>query len=222
MSTWTDDELGELLRGSFHDHERPDDAERAQRIARSAYPVRRRPPLGLIAVAASLVAVTGLGMLGARAIRDEGGSASTSAGPAVMGAAGAPRTEAHRLLRAVPLPAGSVRHNHLPAGEHPLTTSGATSDQAEVPSQTAWWTVPLSPLAYAAYVAAHPPAGLTARGHARSVTPVQGAGSPSGALVYEQDFDEAGAKHRGAPSLALIWAATDGGTTVQATARIVR
>lgn len=92
MSTWTDDELGELLRETFRDHEDPDDADRAVRIARrAAYPMPRRPVLPRIAAAAAaIVIVGGLAGLATYAARHASSGSSSATDSAAAGSGAAP------------------------------------------------------------------------------------------------------------------------------------
>lgn len=83
MSAWTDDDLGDLLRASFRDHEDPGDADHAVHLAvPAAYRVRRSRVLPAIAaVAAGIVVVGGLAGL-VRYAAQHGSTASSSASSA--------------------------------------------------------------------------------------------------------------------------------------------
>lgn len=108
MSAWTDDELGDLLRETFRDHEQPDDAEHAVRIARPAVHFVRRSRVlpAIAAVAAGIVVVGGVAAVvrygGQRSGTSDASSASAAGGIAGPGAevTGTPIGAQVRTMRA--------------------------------------------------------------------------------------------------------------------------
>lgn len=84
------------------------------------------------------------------------------------------------LLKAVPMPQSAREWNHSPTPHYRHGSIGiGPSDPAF--TRTTWWTVPLSPTAFGAWLRTHKPKGLTA--DSDSGGPVESQG------VWEQDQD---------------------------------
>ena len=81
---------------------------------------------------------------------------------------GAAQKRAAAMLKGIQLPAGATSLKTAPAG----LDTGDTSSQSALPSVDlpGWWTVPGQPPATAAYLLAHPPAGMTSGGDTSGTT----------------------------------------------------
>lgn len=191
MTTWTDDELGELLRGTFRDHETPDDTDDAQRIAWRTPTIRRRRPWpSVIAVAATVAVIAGIAGATTYAAKhlDSGGGTSGStisggtgslapvaAGPARAGTnAAAAQAEASRILGALSLPPGAKRVASTPSPH--LVGLGVFVPGPGTVVRSQWYVASESVSQTRIWLLGHAQAGMT--------TPASGAGAGDDPLEW--------------------------------------
>jgi hypothetical protein len=182
MSPWTDEQLSDLLHGTFAEREAQADPEVARRIALEAPPARRKawPMIG--AAAAVVLAVAGLQLVQhdrSRSLPRLGPpSASVTPVPPGHNREGAAQV-ADRLLREAPLPPLAVpQREESSRFLHELSAYFGDVDPSL--TRTGYWIVPMSHLDLVDWYAAHTPANPDETKVSSSSTP-----EPQGVMGWE-------------------------------------
>jgi hypothetical protein len=164
MSTLTDDDLSRLLARAFEEHEHLATADRlSNAVQLSRRGVRRRPRslVAVIAAAAILVAVAGIGWLAGRPDSRRTTFPGVSASQGLTPHATQPQLRAvtqeavEKAVQAVRMPAGA---EELPPGEQQAAAPEAVTSQSRV------WSVPGTVEDVARAMADSPPPGLRSTG----------------------------------------------------------
>lgn len=151
MTRLTDEEIGDLLRDTFADHEHLADPDRAVTLAGAAPPPSHRGRALLAAAAAVALVAGGTSYALTRATGPAGPSAGATPSPATTGQPPLPElqtdaenraaavAEAERTLEQVPVHPGAKPSGPIPRLSYIYSVSGPASHTV---TRTAWWTLP--------------------------------------------------------------------------------
>lgn len=189
MSTWTDEQLTELLRDVFAEREARADPETARRIARDTEPVRRNPWPVAVAGAAILLVLVGISVLRS----DKQAEPPLRPPPSPRAVQPVPlgynRTQAMavaaRIFERVPVPPGARRRTE-PLSPR-LRERGAFIGYIDPSlSRTGFWVVPMSHVDLVRWYADHTPADTADATGNGSTTP-----EPDGVMFWAAGKDRA-------------------------------
>ncbi|GAB3196588.1 hypothetical protein GCM10027062_06200 [Nocardioides hungaricus] len=173
--TWTDDELGTLLRDTFASRESLADPDVARAIVAGVPPGPRRAwpayaAAAAVAVLATVLAVTVVGGDPAPPVAGPTPSPPASPAPTYRLNRLAAAAESEQILASLPVPERSTRLRGEPEG-WPADSGLTVGPSDGTLTRTAWWTVPSTADVVEAYLLSHRPPGTRRDGGVGSVGP---------------------------------------------------